>query len=135
MNDLARSWATGRRPDAETLAALNPNEWQAFLAALPATLPHEECEWFERKFGLSKSDNAEIRVGWLTVAARSGYGPVYDAVESTLIAIGRMKYLRPLYAALAGAGDDAKARGAQIFRAAADRYHPVARALAQRIVG
>ena len=135
MMALARDWSAGRRPDVAALRALDANEWQAFLSALPPTLPHEECGWFESEFALSASNNAEIRVGWLTVAARSGYTPVYDAVESTLHAFGRMKYLRPLYAALADADDDAKARASQIFSAAADRYHPVARALAQRIVG
>ncbi len=132
--DLAHRWRDGHRPPFEVLDGFGPDEWQAFLGTLPPTLPADECEWFEDRFGLSTSDNAELRVGWLTVAARSNYGPAFDAVESTLMNTGRMKYLRPLYNALVHAGPIGKARASKIFAAAEQRYHPVARSLAKRIV-
>ena len=131
---LAKDWATGLRPNVDDIAAMNPDEWQAFLSALPSTLPADDIEWFEKRFQLSTSPNAEIRVGWLTVAARSAYVPLFDAVEETLLQYGRMKYLRPLYSALAAAGEPAKARASEIFDRAGPSYHPVARGLAQRIV-
>ena len=134
MTAMAQAWGTGHRPDPERLEQLNPDDWQVFLGALPATLPTDECQWFEGRFGLSKSQNAELRVGWLTVATRSGYAPIFDAVEKTLMETGRMKYLRPLYDALAAAGPAGRARALDVCRRAGPRYHPVARGLAERLV-
>ena len=45
--------------------------------------------------------NYEILVEWLTVAAGSDYEPAFARLREVLMSVGRMKYLRPLYGALA----------------------------------
>ncbi|MEO1336136.1 MAG: leukotriene A4 hydrolase C-terminal domain-containing protein, partial [Myxococcota bacterium] len=131
---LANDWRLGQRPSTEALDALTADEWRAFLASLPDVLPLEEIAWCEQTRSLSTSKNAEIRVGWLAIAARSNAQSLFDAIEATLLEFGRMKYLRPLYEGLAKAGPKGKARASTIFERAKDKYHPVARALAARLV-
>ncbi|CAI5476074.1 unnamed protein product [Closterium sp. Yama58-4] len=100
-----------------------PDEWQIFLAGLPRTLPVETLVRLDEEFGFSKSKNAEIRVGFLTVAAQSGATQFHPEVESTLMSVGRMKYLRPLYTALIKGG--AKDMAERVFEAAKAGYHPI----------
>ncbi|MEL7371558.1 MAG: M1 family aminopeptidase, partial [Myxococcota bacterium] len=80
---LANDWRLGQRPSTEALDALTADEWRAFLASLPDVLPLEEIAWCEQTRSLSTSKNAEIRVGWLAIAARSGAQSLFDAIEAT----------------------------------------------------
>ena len=134
VTSLARRWSEGHRPDFEELGALNADGWQAFLSALPPTLPSDEIAWMEHRFSLSASKNAEIRVAWLTIATRSDYRAAWRSTKATLLEFGRMKYLRPLYSALVEAGADGQAEARAIFAEAQDRYHPVARGMVEGIV-
>ncbi|CAI7882668.1 unnamed protein product [Closterium sp. NIES-53] len=104
-----------------------PDEWQIFLAGLPRTLPVVTLVRLDEEFGFSKSKNAEMSVGFLTVAAQSGATQFHPEVEATLMSVGRMKYLRPLYTALIKGG--AKDVAERVFEAAKAGYHPVALAL------
>jgi len=68
-----------------------------------------------------------VLVAWLTVAIRSGHAPAVRRAETLLGEVGRMKYLKPLYAALiAGPGTRSLAEAsAQRYR---KRYHVIAAA-------
>ncbi|MEQ9499740.1 MAG: M1 family metallopeptidase [Deltaproteobacteria bacterium] len=124
---LATAYAEGTRPDEATLRAFDANGWQVFLSQLPKTMAVEELTWLDATFSLAASNNYEIRVGFLEIAARSGYAPALDAAAQTLKTVGRMKYLRPLYVALVEQGADGKQVAQATFAAAKDGYHPVAK--------
>jgi len=64
-------------------------------------------------------------VAWLTCAVRGGYAPAVRRAEAFLGEVGRMKYLKPLYAALiAGPGTRPVAEAAiQRYRR---QYHAIA---------
>ncbi len=130
----ARAWSERQRPSIESLRTLDADEWQVFLSRLPTRLDAEDVEWFEAAFSLSTSRNAELRVGWLAAAARSDYQPLFDAVETTLLTCGRMKYLRPLYEGLVAAGPEGRTRAETIYRNARDKYHPVAQQLVEGLL-
>jgi leukotriene A-4 hydrolase/aminopeptidase len=129
--DLVARWGTGDRPD---LAGLSSTEWQLFLGKLEKKQSLEDCRWLDETFHLTASSNCEIRVGWLTIAAASGYAPAYGAIRATLTEIGRMKYLRPLYTALIDQGPAGQALAREIFTAAKDGYHPVARGVVEGLL-
>ena len=81
----------------------------------------------DERFHLTRAANPEVLVAWLTVAIRSGHVPAVRRAEELLGEVGRMKYLKPLYAALiAGPGTrplaDACARRYRM------RYHVIAAA-------
>ena len=80
-------------------------EWTVSLNGLPRPAPSALLEALDRTFGLTAARNPEVLVAWLTLAVRSGYAPAIHRTETFLGEVGRMKYLKPLYAALvAGPG-------------------------------
>jgi hypothetical protein len=110
-------------PSDAQAAAFGPSEWQLYLDRLPRPAAVPLLAELERRFSLTASPNYEVLVPWLVVALESGRDEVLPRVEEVLIEVGRMKYLRPLYAALA-ARDLERAR--RIFRRAQAGYHPIA---------
>ena len=105
----------------------SPWEWQVYLNHLPRPSPPELTTALDQRFQLTEAPNPEVLVAWLTVAIRSGYAPAVRRAETLLGEVGRMKYLKPLYAALiAGPGTRSLAETlAQRYR---KRYHVIAAA-------
>ncbi|OJT20550.1 hypothetical protein BO221_31660 [Archangium sp. Cb G35] len=66
----------------------------------------------DERFHLTKSQNAEVLVSWLTASLRAGWAPALGRTESFLGEEGRMKDLKPLYGVLA-ATSEGKALAAQ----------------------
>ncbi|MCC7381074.1 MAG: M1 family metallopeptidase [Deltaproteobacteria bacterium] len=118
-----------REPSEEQAKRWSPSEWQVYLSALPRELDHPTLIAQDARFHFASAKNAEIRLGWLTIAARSGFEPAYPAIRRALAEIGRMKYLRPLYVALLAAGGPARQLAVECFRENRGRYHPVAQAV------
>lgn len=129
LRALLDAWTEGKRPDTDVLKALDATEWQVLLSQLPHVMPIADCAWLDQGFRLSRVENAEIRVGWLTIAAASRYVPAYGAIRETLLSVGRMKYIRPLYAALIQSGTKGCDFAAEVFAQAQSSYHPVAQTL------
>ncbi|HZW88274.1 MAG TPA: leukotriene A4 hydrolase C-terminal domain-containing protein, partial [Myxococcaceae bacterium] len=105
----------------------SPWEWQVYLNHLPRPAQPELLAALDQRFQLTEAPNPEVLVAWLTVAIRSGYVPAVRRAETLLGEVGRMKYLKPLYAALiAGPGTRSLADAwAQRYR---KRYHVIAAA-------
>ena len=105
----------------------SPWEWQVYLNHLPRPSPAELMTALDERFHLTRAPNPEVLVAWLTVAIRSGHAPAVRRAEELLGEVGRMKYLKPLYAALiAGPGTRPLAEAcASRYR---KRYHVIAAA-------
>jgi len=124
LRELADGWADGRRPDPASVADWRSDEWQLYLQELPRTLPEEDCRWLDETFGLTPRGNYEVLVEWLTIAAGSAYAPAFARIREVLTHVGRMKYLKPLYAALLG-NPATRDLAREIFAAARPGYHPL----------
>ena len=105
----------------------SPWEWQVYLNRLPRPAPAELVTALDEQFHLTDAPNPEVLVAWLTLAIRGGYAPAVRRAETFLGEVGRMKYLKPLYAALiAGPGTRPLAEAwARRYR---KRYHVIAAA-------
>jgi len=116
----------GTLPDAATANAWSATEWQLYLESVPRPAPLAYCRALDERFGLTRRDNFEVLVAWLVLALGSGYLDVVPRAQEVLAAAGRMKFLRPLYAALAA---DARTRpiAHQVFERQRAGYHPIAR--------
>ena len=117
----------GRRPAPQVARRFSADEWLLFLGELPQCMTQQECAWLDDAFHLTDSSNAEILCKWLVMAAASGYEPVYPRIREFLGAVGRMKFLKPLYKTLTQS-QRTRAMARDIFAAYAERYHPIARA-------
>ncbi len=130
---LAAEWETGRRPGDDEAGAWNPTELQVYLQRLPRRLDADACAWLDRRFGLAQRGNYEILVEWLAIAAGSDYEPAFARLREVLTRVGRMKYLRPLYAALGGHART-RALAREVFAAAAPGYHALSRRVAAAVI-
>ena len=113
-------------PDAAEGARLTPLEWRLYLDHMPRPTPPEVCAELEARFGLSRSENAEILSGWLELALESGYEPALPRALEFLGQVGRMKYLKPLYKALL-AHSEMRTPAELAYQKHRDGYHPIAR--------
>jgi aminopeptidase N len=130
---LAARVAAGERPSAGEMAGWTTAETLVFLSALPRSLDADTCAWLDRSLGLTARGNHEILVAWLAIAIASDYDPARQRVREVLTNVGRMKYLRPLYTALAR-NPRTLPLGREILAAAAPGYHPLSRRVASTIL-
>ncbi len=133
VDELAAAWQSGERPTTEVADAWSPEEWVLYLQGLPGTIERADCEALDTTFGLTAQGNAEILVEWLCLAVRSGHGPAIDRALGFLGEMGRMKYLKPLYTALA-ASPETKGRARALFEEVRASYHPIAQAVVESVL-
>lgn len=120
-------------PTLDMARAFSPLEWKLYLDGMPRPAPLATCDELERRFALTQSRNPEILAAWLLLALESGKLSVLEQVEAFLAEVGRMKFLRPLYGALARRPDTAS-RARALFERCRAGYHPIARQVVERIV-
>ena len=132
LTGLALDWDRGGRPGADA-GAWSPSELLVYLQNLPRALGLDDCAWLDRELGLTARGNYEILVEWLTIAAASGYQPAFARIREVLTRVGRMKYLRPLYAAL-GQHPATRELARAVFEQAAPGCHVLARRLVEGVL-
>ncbi|MEZ5965052.1 MAG: M1 family metallopeptidase [Planctomycetota bacterium] len=125
LDDARARWLDGSLATTDLgTAAWTPQLWLRFLGGLPAQVEETKLAELDRANGLTKTGNSEIFAAWAVVAIRNGYAAVDDATEAFLLRVGRRKFLKPLYEALA-ATETGKARARAIYARARPRYHAV----------
>ncbi len=133
LTGLAEAFAAGARPTAAQVAAWTPAETLIYLQRLPREAGPDGCAWLDANLRLTGRGNHEILVEWLTIAAGSGYEPVFPRVREVLSRVGRMKYLRPLYGAL-GRQARTRALAREIYAAARPGYHALSRRVIESVM-
>ena len=113
-------------PSPAQAASFGPTEWQLYLELLPRPLGAQALSALERLLPAALSHNPEVRVSWVALCLASSHGEALAEGEALVGHVGRMKYLKPLYAALLG-----NERYVHTARAWFERfkgtYHPIAR--------
>jgi aminopeptidase N len=117
-------------PPDDVVTTWGATEWTLYLEALPRPTPAPLIDELERRYALTASRNDEVLVAWLLAALAAGVTSVLPRVGELLARVGRMKYLRPLYAALA-AKPATRPLAESLFARYRDSYHPIA----QQVVG
>ena len=112
-------------PGPDVAVAWSADEWQVYLAGLQPPVPAGLLADLDGRYHLTTSANPEILRLWLTAALRSGYQPAVPAAVDLLGRVGRLKFLKPLYDALAG-DPDTRVLAQECFERYRGRYHPIA---------
>ena len=115
----------GTVPSVEATKKWTATEWNLFLEWSPRTLSADQLAELDSRFALSAAKNSEIHVAWLTLALQSGFTTVLPQVEAFVGRVGRMKYLKPLFAAL-HARAETKPAAKALFEKNRSRMHPIA---------
>ena len=126
-------WDAGKRDLSAIINAWNIDQKILFLEELPPELPHADCQVIERLFAADRTGNCEILLNWYRLAARSSYSKAYPGLREFLSAVGRGKYLKPLYRAL-HENPSTRSMASELFEQFKDRYHSVARNAVSRIL-
>lgn len=87
---------------AEKLVTTNwsTHEWIRFIRKLPTTVNNKQLIELDKAFSFTNSRNAEIQFAWYMQAIQHNYEPADKAIVSFLSAIGRRKFVLPLYKSL-----------------------------------
>lgn len=115
----------GTVPSHDAVSDWSPTEWSLFLEATPRTTHTATLDALDARFHLSDSKNAEVHVAWLQLALEAGLERAAPLAQALLGRVGRMKYLKPLYRALA-ASEKTRPLALATFEANRARYHPIA---------
>jgi leukotriene-A4 hydrolase len=121
----ARQWIKGTVATKDLEAGRwTTDEWLRFLRGLPENLSTQRMAELDTAFRLSQSRNAEILFAWLFLSIKADYQVAEPRLETFLTTIGRGKFIRPLYKALA---DKDKKRARGLFDRNQSFYHAVVR--------
>jgi aminopeptidase N len=123
----------GRLAEVAEVEGWTPAEWQLYLELFGDDTPLATVEALEARFALTAHPNMEVLASWLVLAVRTGHALAVERAEEVLGEVGRMKYLKPLYAALA-VRPATRTRARALFARVGARYHPIAREGVERIL-
>lgn len=105
-------------------------QWLHFLR----TRQNPDMARLDQEFHFTDSGNSEILAQWLLMAIQSSYEPALPKVEQFLTAVGRRKFLKPLYAELMKTPEGQK-RAREIYAKARPGYHPIAQNTIDAMLG
>ncbi|MDR9388802.1 MAG: M1 family metallopeptidase [Wenzhouxiangella sp.] len=109
-------------------------EWQHFLTGLSGDVDPQSMAAIDQAFALTNTQNVELLYLWLLLSIETQYDPGLDRLESFLVEVGRNKFTRPLYAALADT-DWGRDWAIEIYQQAKSGYHPLTRQASERALG
>ncbi|EOA20189.1 hypothetical protein CARUB_v10000485mg [Capsella rubella] len=132
---LAKEFKEGRMPNEDEVAEWNGQEWELYLENLPKSCEPSQVMALDKRYRLAESKDYEVKVSFLQLAIASKCREYHGEVEKSLKAVGRMKYLRPLFTALAQTGGtEEKQLAKQVFAEARETYHPIAQGVVESIL-
>jgi len=130
----ARAWSEGKRK----LSAIGTKKWSTqqwleFLQVLPSPLSETQMKELDHAFHFTSTGNDEILDQWLKMVVAADYKPAFPRLKQFLLEVGRMKMIKPLYAALIKTpGGEQFAR--EVYAEARPGYHPIAQAAVDKIM-
>ncbi len=106
-----------------------------FVNGLPRQMDRTRLAALDNAFGLTGSGNAEILFAWLQLALANRYEPAVPAAERFLAAMGRRKFVAPLFETLLGQGEWGRPIAQRLYARTRASYHPVTTSAVDRLMG
>lgn len=100
------------------------HQWVGFLRQLKSPMTKEQMTQLDRQFHFTTSTNSEILCQWLEMCIRNDYSEADASLEQFLTSVGRRKFLKPLYAAMAETPEGLE-KARKIYAKARPGYHSV----------
>jgi leukotriene-A4 hydrolase len=120
-----RTFNAGAAVSALPYAQWTTAERLRFLNGLPRKLDQARLAELDRTLKLGESGNSEVLFAWLQLALPNRYGPALPPTERFLNAMGRRKFVAPLFETLMAQGDWGRTAAQRIYGKARAGYHPV----------
>jgi aminopeptidase N len=134
VDEAVRAFNAGGAASRVPYSGWTTAERLRFLNALPRKLPQPRLAELDRAFRLSESGNAETLFAWLQLALANRYQPAVPATERFLLAMGRRKFVAPLFETLMGQGEWGAPIARRIYAKARPTYHAVTTSAVDKVV-
>jgi len=95
-----------------------------FIRQIPEETEAIQYQKLDDAFGFSSCGNAEIMSEWYVSSIEHGYEGIYVDLEGFLMNVGRRKFLRPIYTALAEFPEK-KEWAREVYQEARPNYHSI----------
>ncbi len=118
------AWEKGTAAAKLEIKDWSTNEWLHFIRQLPAGMSTARMKDLDDAFGFTRSGNSEIQAAWFEHAIANHYKAAMPALENFLLTVGRRKFLKPLYKAMAKTPEGMK-EAQRIYALARPNYHSV----------
>ena len=128
------AWKNGTLAKKLNTKEYSSNEWLRFLRSLPEKMTLKQMTELDEAFHFTKSGNGEILCVWLEHSITAQYTPAYPALENFLENVGRRKFCKPLYKAMAKS-PEGMVYAKKIYSKARPNYHSVTRGTIDEILG
>ena len=125
MDSLIVNWEKSSDIRVFNSGKFSTNETLYLISHLPENISSTQMETLDKAFKFTDSGNAEIQAAWYVLSIRKKYKPAYSGIEKFLTAVGRRKFLMPLYKELVKT-PEGKAWAKKIYVSARPNYHSVA---------
>ncbi len=122
--ELAKSFLDGTWPSHPALIKWTTQEAQLFLRDLPKPLSRKQIKELDGQFKFTEGGNSEILQEWFPHAIASNHAEAYPALEKFLTRVGRLKYLKIMYAALVQT-PEGLAFAQRVYAKARPGYHSI----------
>lgn len=123
VNTARDSWVAGSKAKDLAAESWSTHQWLHFIRTMPDSINRAQLAELDAAFQFTQSTNAEIQCAWYACSVKKGYSEAYGAMEEFLIAVGRRKFLMPLYRAMKEKGEGELA--CEIYAKARPNYHPI----------
>lgn len=108
-------------------------QWTLFLESLPRPVAVTLVQSLDEDFGLSTTLSVEVLWAFLLLALESGYAQTNDKVEAFLSRVGRMRYVLPLFKAMANSPNGV-AWARNVLETVKSGYHPITVLQSERVI-
>ncbi len=106
-----------------------------FLNRLPRELAQPRLAALDRALSLNTAGNNEVLFAWLNLALANRYEPAVAPAERFLAAMGRRKFVLPLFETLWGEGEWGRAIARRVYARTRPTYHAVTTGSVDRVLG
>lgn len=121
-------------PSKSDIQGLTANQLVVFLERVllfPTPLPAAPAHKMGELYGFRQSQNVELVSRYCQVAMKAGDESSLDIVTGLLGRVGRMKFVRPLYAGLIKVD---RGLAEKTFEKNREFYHPICRGMVEKIL-
>lgn len=131
--DAAAAFKSGTKPESLDTKGWTTHHWLYFIRNLSDIQINQMTE-LDKAFQFTQSGNREIQCEWYQLAIAVKYTPAYDAIDTFLCSVGRRKFVKPLFAAMAKT-PEGKQMALAIYKKARPGYHAVTAQTVDGILG
>lgn len=111
-----------------------PQEWQAFIRALPKQMNPELLAKLDEHLHFNTWGNCEVQTEWFKLGIKSNYTSLNPYIEKFVSLVGRRKFLLPIYQALIE-NNNTKNWAKEIYAKYRKNYHPVSIMTLDKLIG